>query len=103
MPLIGEGLPLVDDVFQVLREAGGAMIDCGRSASRLLLRRKGLLLKKPLRFFWTAFMGLKSGMFCSIDCLTGDIRFVGGSTLDNEVGFEYSLVESWLPGRIGLC
>ena len=37
-----------------------------------------------------------------VPCLTGDCFPLGGSWLENEVGFEYSLCESRLRGLVGL-
>jgi hypothetical protein len=84
----------------VLRAAHVFLFDgvtaAGCSFSLLLLRRNGLL-KKPLFFFMTCFSA--GGATCFI----GDVFPLGGSWLENDVGFEYSLWESRLEGLAGLC
>lgn len=48
-------------------------------------------------------MGLGSGGGdCGFNGLPGDAEPLGGSMLENDVGFEYSLAESAVAGRAGL-
>jgi hypothetical protein len=68
----------------------------------LFLRAKGLL-KKPLFFCVdVSSSGLGSGNEDWGMGLPGDAEPLGGSMLENDVGFEYSLCESLLEGRAGL-
>lgn len=91
---------LREEAVHVLRALG---VRAGGSTSCLLFLLANGLLKKPL-FFCTepSSIGLGSG---SGDCgigLPGDAEPLGGSMLENDVGFEYSLCESLLAGRAGL-
>jgi hypothetical protein len=79
----------------------GAIV--GGSTSCLLFLRANGLLKKPL-FFCTevSSIGLGSANGDVGMGLPGEADPLGGSILEKDVGFEYSLCESLLAGRAGL-
>lgn len=85
----------------VLRLDG--VTDAGISTSGLLFLRPKGLLKKP-RFFWKELssIGLGSWNDDSGIGLPGEAEPLGGSTLEKELGSEWSLCESRLGGRLGL-
>lgn len=88
------GLACLEVESQVFREEGPEL----RSLSCRLLRRKGLLLKKVLRFFWTCVSCADPRGAAPLLGLVGDCLALVGSWLDTDVGLDTSLCESRLDG-----